>query len=178
MSWSGLLHFFLIYLIALVMAGLQTTVWFQIFGSITAPLLWLVVFTYVALYREGFAAAFQLMVMALMLAAFSGISVKTFYLGLLIYFIVIYFVKSRVFWSGSGYFLMMVTLGAFTYHVIFYILSYIVEKNLADLLILERLTQILLTPSFAIPLYWLLTGVDGIFIKREIKTDLPAVDYD
>ncbi len=112
MSWAATLHFVLIFILAGLLAGVQTSFWFQLFGSITPPLLWLVVFTYVALYRDGIGALFQLMLLGLMLAAFSGSSVKVFYLSVTLYFLVLHFIKGRIFWSGSGHFLLMCAIGA------------------------------------------------------------------
>jgi hypothetical protein len=178
MNWAAALHYTIVFLFALLLAGFQTSFWFHVFGGITPPLLWLVVFTYIALYRNGMSAVFQLMFLAIMLAAFSSIGLKVFYLGLLIYFVVIYLTKSRIFWSGPGYFLMICSMGSIAYHVIFYLLSMTVESTRAEPMVLERITQILLTPAFAFPVYWILNSVDGMFIRREIKTDFGGSTYE
>lgn len=178
MSWSAALHFTIVFILALLMAGFQTSFWFQIFGALTPPLLWLIVFTYIILYREGVSAIFQLTFLALMLVAFSASSVKVFYSGLVLYFIFIYFLKSRVFWSGPGYFLIVCSVGAVAYHIIFYILSFSFENSRSDILILERLTQVLLTPAFSFPVYWILNAVDGLFVRRELKADIGGSTYE
>lgn len=177
-TWSSALHVFLILLLALLLAGLQTSFWFHLFGAVTPPLLWLVVITYVAAYRDGMSAIYQLVFLALLLSAFTATSLKVFYLSLLIYCVFIHFFKSRIFWSGSGYFLMLCTMGSVAFHFIFYLLAVIVDKGRADLILIERVTQILLTPAFCLPIYWVLNFIDGLFHRREIKTETGSVTYD
>jgi hypothetical protein len=172
LNWSAVFHFTLVYIFALLLAGFQTTFWYQVFGTITPPLLWLVVFTYIVIYRAGISALFQLVFLAMMLAAFSGTNVKVFYAGLLLYFLFIYFVKSRIFWSGAGYFLLMCTVGAVAYHVIFFTLTAVIDRSRPEWLLIERATQILLTPSFAFPIFWVMQGVDAIFFRRELKAEV------
>ena len=172
MRWSSVLHFSLIFIFGLLLAGFQTSFWFQLFGGITPPLLWLVVFTYIIIYRTGLPALFQLMFLGLMLASFSGTSLKVFYLCLLAYYLVIYFIKSRIFWSGAGYFLLMCTVGAVSYHVIFSSVTILLERNRPEWLLVERLTQILLTPAFAFPIFWFLQGLDAMFFRRELKAEV------
>lgn len=178
MSWSAVFHFGIIFIFALLLAGFQTTFWHQIFGAVQPPLLWLVVFTYLALYRSGMTALFQLTMLVLMLAAFTAISVKTFYVGLLIYFMVIYILKSRIFWSGPGYFLLVCSVGSVAFHLIFFVLALFLEKTAVDVMFLERLTQVLLTPAFAFPIYWIMVAVDDLFVKKELKADVGASAYD
>src|SRR5688572_24837556 len=112
MTWPAALHFSIIFIFSLFLAGFQTSFWFQIFGAVTPPLMWLVVLTYIALYREGVLAVFQVLILTMMLAAFSVTGLKVFYGTLMFYFIFIYILKSRIFWSGAGYFLMICSIGS------------------------------------------------------------------
>ena len=172
MSWSSILHFTLIFLFGLLLAGLQTSFWFQLFGSTTPPLLWLVVFTYIIIYRVGMSALLQLMFLGLMLAYFSGTSLKVFYICLLSYYFIIYFIKSRIFWNGAGYFLLMCAVGSVAYHVIFVAATILMDRSRPDSLWLERATQILFTPAFAFPIFWLMQRLDSMFFRRELKAEV------
>ena len=49
---------------------------------------------------------------------------------------------------------------AVAFHVIYFLLSLMLEPNSASLQPMERLVQIILTPSFAFPMYWLLARID------------------
>ncbi len=172
MSWSLVLHFILISALGLLLAGFQTSFWFQMFGEVAPPLLWLVLFTYIIIYRTGMAALLQLVVLGMLLAYFSGVSLKVFYLCLLSYYCVIYFIKSRIFWSGAGYFLMMCSLGSIFYHVIFSVVTIMIERSRPEWLLVERATQILLTPAFAFPFFWLMQRLDSVFFYSELKAEV------
>ncbi len=172
MSAVSTLHFTLIFIFGLLLAGIQTSFWFHLFGSTTPPLLWLVVFTYVIIYRTGVSSLFQLMFLALMLASFSGASVKVFYVCLVTYYLFIYFIKSRIFWNGAGYFLIMCSVGSVAYHIIFSGATIIMERTRPEWLLLERATQILLTPAFSFPIFWMMQRLDSLFFRRELKVDV------
>lgn len=172
MSWSSVLHFTLISMLGILLAGFQTSFWFQMFGAIAPPLLWLVMFTYIVIYRTGWAALLQLVVLGMLLAHFSGAALKVFYLCLLSYYCLIYFIKSRIFWSGAGYFLMMCAVGSVAYHLIFTVATIVIERSHPEWLLLERATQILLTPAFAFPLFWLMQRLDSLFFFSEIKAEV------
>ncbi len=178
MSWRAALHFSVIFVLAALLAGFQTSFWFQVFGSVTPPLIWLVVFTYIAVYREGVSVVAQLMALTMMLAAFSVTGLKVFYGTLLIYYVFIHILKSRIFWSGPGYFLMICSIGSVAFHVIFYTLSSGIEDSVAEPLFVERFTQILLTPAFAFPVYWVMHFIDGLFTKKELEANFGGTTYD
>lgn len=178
MSWTTALHFSVIFILAALLAGFQTSFWFQILGSVTPPLMWLVVFTYIAVYRDGVSVVAQLMALTMMLAAFSIASLKVFYGSLLIYYVFIHLLKSRIFWSGPGYFLMICSIGSVGFHIIFYTLATGMDNTASDPLLLERFTQILLTPAFAFPIYWLMHFIDKLFSKKELDTDFGGTTYD
>ena len=107
-----------------------------------------------------------------MLGSFSGTSVKVFYFCLLAYYLIIYFVKSRIFWSGAGYFLMMCAVGSVAYHVIFSVTTILMEHSRPEWLLVERATQVLLTPAFAYPIFWLMQKLDSIFFRQKIKAEV------
>ncbi len=172
MSWSLALHFILISVLGLLLAGFQTSFWFQMFGAVAPPLLWLVIFTYIIIYRTGMAALVQLVVLGLLLAYFSGSALKVFYFCLLSYYGLIYFIKSRIFWSGAGYFLLMCAVGSVFYHVIFSVATIMIERSRPEWLLVERATQILLTPAFAFPLFWLMQRLDSLFFFSELKAEV------
>lgn len=153
-------NFLLFALLMTVLCGFQTSLWYQLFGGVPAPLLWINLILYVALYRKPFVAIWVIYALGFIAASFSAMPLKMVFVTLFILFALIYAVKSRVFWSGSGYYTIMSIFTAVAYHVIYYTLSQILEPNSATLLPVERLVQIILTPSFAFPLYWLLARID------------------
>lgn len=158
--WNLLLNSLLFFGVLILIAGLQTTFWFQLFGNVPAPLLWINLIVYVALYRRPFPAVISIYALGFILLAFTGMPLKMMWLTLMILFVLIYGIKSRVFWSGSGYYIIMCIFSAVTYHLIFFGTSYFIEKNPASWELVDRLVQIILTPSFALPMYWVLSKID------------------
>lgn len=160
--WNTLLNFLALFAILMTVAGFQTTFWFQVFGDVPAPLLWLNLAVYVMLYRKPVPAIFTIYAMGFILLFFTAMPLKMMWISLLILFTLVYTIKTRVFWSGSGYYTIMCGFSAFAYHLIFIALSYVIEKNPTSIEIMDRLVQIILTPSFAFPMYWVLAKLDRI----------------
>lgn len=160
--WNALLNFLALFALLLLLAGFQTTFWFQLFGNVPAPLLWLNLVVYVILYRKPVPAIFTIYAMGFILLTFTAMPLKMMWFSLLILFTLVYGIKSRVFWSGSGYYTIMCTFSAVAYHLIYFTGSMVLEKNPASFEIVDRVVQIILTPSFAFPLYWLLAKVDRV----------------
>jgi hypothetical protein len=159
-SWSALFNFVGIFIVLFVIAGLQTTFWYQLFGNVPAPLLWLNLIIYLILYRKPLPAILTVYAAGLLLLSFTGMPLKMMWSTLMILFALVYAIKSRVFWSGSGYYTIMCAFSAIAYHIIYVLVSYLVESNPVSFEIVDRLVQIVLTPSFAFPLYWVLAKLD------------------
>lgn len=161
--WNSILKYLVLFSVLFFLAGFQGTFWFQIFGNIPAPLLWLNLVVYVMLYRKPFPAIFTVYAMGYILLAFTSMPLKMMWLSLLVLFTLVYIIKTRVFWSGSGYYTIMCAFSAVAYHLIYFFGSMVVEKNPASYEVVERLVQIILTPCFAFPIYWCLSKFDKLF---------------
>lgn len=160
--WNLLLNVLIFLAVLMAIGGFQTTFWFQLFGNVPAPLLWLNLVVYVTLYRKPFPAIFTIYAMGFILLTFTAMPMKMMFFSLLILFTLVYGIKTRVFWTGSGYYTIMCTFSAVAYHVIFLLTSLVMEKNPASFEIVDRLVQIVLTPSFAFPMYWVLSKIDRV----------------
>ncbi|WP_413574978.1 hypothetical protein ACLVWU_12050 [Bdellovibrio sp. HCB290] len=160
--WNATLNFLILLAVLLLVAGIQATLWFQFFGNVPAPLLWLNLMVYLTLYRKPFPAIFTIYAMGAILLIFTGMPLKMMLFSLLILFTLVYGIKSRVFWSGAGYYTIMCGFSAVAYHLIYFLLSMVLEKNPASFEIVDRLVQIILTPSFALPMYWILARIDKL----------------
>ena len=160
--WNIILNFLVLFAVLLVTAGIQTTLWYQLFNDVPSPLLWLNLVVYVILYRKPYPAIFTIYAMGFVLLTFTAMPLKMMWITLLILFTLVYGIKTRVFWSGSGYYTIMCAFSAVAYHVIYFATSMVMEKNPASFEIVDRLVQLVLTPSFAFPMYWVLAKIDKI----------------
>lgn len=159
-KWSKVFNILIMLLVLVILAGFQGTFWYQLFGAVPAPMLWLCVLVYVALYRKLYPAVFTIYIMALALTGFTVMPLKMLLVCFLLVYLILYSIRSRVFWEGPAYFTIMCTLAAFSFHFIYFFGSWILERNSAPISFWDRTLQVLLTPAIGVPMYWLLTKID------------------
>ncbi len=160
LRWKFLLNFLILILALLILVGLQTTFWFQIFGNISAPMLWLNLVVYIVLYQKPAPAILTIYSMGFILTSFTSMPLKLMWITLLVLFMIIYGLKSRIFWSGSGYYVIMCGVSAVTFHLAYFLISLALEKTPASYEVADRLVQIILTPLFALPMYRMISSLD------------------
>lgn len=160
LSLNVFFNFFLLALTMMLLCAFQTSFWYQLFGTVPGPLLWINLLIYIALYRRPFLAIWLIYALGALAIAFTFMPLKMMLLSLLILFTIIYAIKSRFFWPGSGYYTLMCFIGAIAFHIIYFSISFMFEHNHTAVQPFERFVQIMLTPSFAFPMYWLLARLD------------------
>jgi hypothetical protein len=163
--WSSILNLLILFSLLFFLAGLQGTFWFELFNDVPPPLLWLNLIVYITLYRKPLPAILIVYAMGFAMLSFTLMPLKMMWLSLLVLFTSISLFKQRVFWSGPIYYSIMCALSVIGYHAIFFLLSNIVEKNPVGFELVDRITQILLTPLFAMPMYWGLTRINKSLIQ-------------
>ena len=164
--WSKVFNFILLLIVLVFVAGFQSTFWYQLFGTVPAPMLWLCLIVYVTLYRKLYGALFTIYVMSLALMGFSVIPMKMLLVSLLLVYLIMYSIRSRVFWEGPAYYTIMCCVASFSYHVIYFFSSWIIERNPVPLDFIDRIVQLALTPAFCVPMYWLLVKIDKMTLDE------------
>lgn len=144
----------------MVLCGLETTFWFQLFGSVPAPLLWINLLIYIALYRKPTLAICVIYALGYIATSFTLMPLKMMFVNLAILFTLVYLIKSRFFWAGSGYYTIMCLFGAVAHHLTYFLTSLLLEPSHTAFQPMDRIVQIILTPSFAFPMYWVLARMD------------------
>jgi hypothetical protein len=160
--WSKLINFMIMLLLLVILSGFQSTFWYQLFGTVPAPMLWLCLIVYIVLYRKLYPGLFTVYVMAMALTGFTVMPIKMLLVCLLLVYLILYSIRSRVFWEGPAYYTIMCTLACFSYHLIYFVTSWILERNPAPASFVDRFIQLALTPAFGIPMFWLLTKIDKL----------------
>lgn len=140
-------------LLTLAAGALQTTAWYQLFGSLSAPPLWLLIIFWLSLYRITSFTILYIYGLGALASAFTGAPLKMMLVPLLILHILISFARQRVFWTGPLYFALVSVAGVSIYQVVFVGLSHLLEPNPATWLVLERVTQTLLSVPFSFLVY-------------------------
>jgi hypothetical protein len=162
------LNLILIILMGLVLSGLQTTFWFQIFGSLPAPLLWLNLVLYLILFRKPMEGILTIYLFGLFLRPFTAMPLGILWLNLLIVFMVMSFVKKRVFWPSSRYFITASLGMALCYHISYLLISRWFETNPATVSFFHRFFEVVFTTVSAAPLYFILSWVDRVTHKETL----------
>lgn len=161
----GLVRFLVTLAVVLVACGLQTVVWPAWFGTLVSPPLWLLVCLWVMLYREDNSGIIWIYLYGLFVTSFSAMPLKMFLWTMLITYILVRFVRRRVFWPGLGYFIVVSTATVFVYHVEYLALSRWLEKNSTAWLLGDRFMQVAMTPAFAIVVFHLMRALERIIIR-------------
>lgn len=152
--------FFIPFFLIILFSGLQTSFWYQLFGNIPAPLLWLNVVIYISIYRASLFSLFQISLICFLLSSYTAMPLKMIYLSVFLLHIALSTLKGRVFWGGVSYFVLISGVGTLFFHLIYIFSSYILETQFTTINFAERMTQILLTPAFAYPTYWVMNYWD------------------
>ena len=154
------LNFILWNVLLLVLCGAQTTWWNYVFGSSLSPALWLLVVIYLILYRRLTHVFFYVYFAGFVVSSFSAMPLGTLLPTLGILTAVLAYVKSRFFWPNTRYFVIASFSSVLFFHILLVVVSHAFESNPAGWDALERLVQTVMTTLFAMPMYWLLRGLD------------------
>jgi hypothetical protein len=168
MNWKGLFIItnVLVLLLVIFLAAFQTTFWFQVLGKFPSPLIWLNVVTFLALYRNPFNAIFMIYLIGYTLCRFTAMPFALMSTSLLLLTSLILLVKKRVFWPGSGYYWMACLFSSFSFQLCYIISSHFIENQATEILFFDRLIQIMITPLFALPIYWIMNKIEKISDKE------------
>lgn len=155
----------------LLACSFQTVFWYQVFGHLSPPLLWLSVANYVILSRKTPQSLFWLYLLVAVAGIFSSTSLGLLWLVIFAYYWAIVLFKNNFYMESTSYFVLINFGGSFLFHILFWLCSHLLEVNPTRILFLDRLTQILLTPLFSIPIYYLLKKWERFANAPEIYMD-------
>lgn len=144
----------------LICCGLQTTFWFQLFGALPGPHLWLNLLLYVILYRKPIEGIFTVYFLALFIKPFTAFPIGYLWLTLLMVFSIVYYAKKRLFWPTLKYFV-IASLGTFlVFQISFYSISNWFESNSASFSFFHFFFEMVFTAITSAPIYFLASGAD------------------
>ena len=141
-------------------AGFQSTFWFQIFGSLPAPWVWLDVILYLILFRRPIEGIGLIYGLTLFVSPFTSMRLGVLWMICLIVFSVISFAKKRVFWPGFRYFFFAALGANLLFQLSYIIYSFAFENNPGPIAFFQRLGEILVSSLLAIPVYSIATHID------------------
>jgi hypothetical protein len=162
------LNLFLVLLTAFILSGFQTTFWFQMFGSLPSPLLWLDMVLYLILYRRRLEGILSIYAVGMVLNPFTAMPLGIIWLNLLVVFAVMTFFKKRVFWPSSRYFFIASFGTALTWHISYFFVSHLFEANPATVFFFHRVAEIVFTGLISVPIFTLMSWLDRFSHKETL----------
>jgi hypothetical protein len=164
---SWILNFLCLIILFNLACSFQTTFWFQVFGQVPSPLIWILFPVYVIVTRPGFGALFMCYFFTFVASRYSSIHVGNLLIVMSLITFLILLLRSRIFWPGPSYYLLISFASLVSFHSLFLIVSLLLENQHAPLLFWDRLVQILLTLGFCYPCYLVMQKIDNLFSVQD-----------
>lgn len=146
--------------IALLLCGVQTSMWPALLGSIPAPQFWLCWVLYLALYRGFLEAVLVSYVFGLMMTSMTSLHLKVIWFSLLTLVALTSFARNKVFWPGLRYFMIASFLMAVGWNVCAIFFTAVLEPQPAALEPLARGFEIALTTMVSPLVYVIMTWAE------------------
>lgn len=163
----------LLFLLAtLLLATLQTSLWFQIFGYFPSPALWIPCLIYVALYRSTLEVIIYSYLTAFVLASMTAMPEGVLMVSCLAVALTAQVFKRRIYWESASYILMVCGLGALFFQLYHFIASWVLGDPITSPSVIDWTIEALLTPLAAPILFpvfrWFDRVSDRDAVTREI----------
>lgn len=147
-------------LVLILACGVQTIWWPSLLGSFPAPPLWLLVIVWLSVYRPRPSTILLIYACGWMASAFTAMPLKMMFFSLLALHLLISSARERVFWSGASYFLLAAVCSTTVFHLLYIVLSSLLEPVRSALLPFDRLLQILLSAPFGLLIYSIMNRLE------------------
>ncbi len=167
------INFLVISLATVLLAAFQTTIWFQLFGYVPAPILWLNIVLYIILYRRPTEAVLSIYALMILVNPFTVQPIGILWMTVLILYFVASFMKARFFWPGARYFMLASLTATVLFQVISVCVSLFFENTGWSFNFFIRLGEVILTPLVAVPMFSVLEKWDRLSteeLANEAKT--------
>jgi hypothetical protein len=161
------IRFMIFLILAVLLAGFQTSFWYHLFGAIPPPILWLTVVVYFSLYRDWTEGLISSYLLSLALSVFTAMPEGLLSLLVLVIFFLGRFFRLRIFWAGPTYFMIVSGAAVPVFYIFHIVLSLYMEPNpLAKPEVLRWLGQTIETTGAAFFVFPLFQWIDEL-IKEE-----------
>lgn len=118
-------------IIALLSAGIQTVLWYQFIGAVTAPALWLLPILYFALRRKSSHGIILVYATCLLMAPMTATSLGILLFSSLLLLFSCAGLKERVKWEGYSYTAVLCGLGSLLFNLYNYFATWVFQSKLA-----------------------------------------------
>ncbi|MCB0412487.1 MAG: hypothetical protein KDD22_08175, partial [Bdellovibrionales bacterium] len=152
MKWFGNAACFI--LVQLLLVALQSSLWLQVFGEFPSPQFWIPGLVFWYLYRNAIENVFFVYVNVILLASSTILSMSLTLAILITIYTAVFYVKSRIYWSGPTFHMLCCGLSALVFPILHFGLSWALEPNpIHDPEIFYWIVSTLMTMLVALPAY-------------------------
>jgi hypothetical protein len=157
----------------LLLATIQTSLWFQIFGYFPSPALWIPVLIYVALNRSTLEAIIYAYLTAFVLASMTAMPEGVLMISCLGVALTAQVFKKRIYWVSASYIMMVSGLGALLFQIYHWGATYVFGEPISSPAIIDWIIEALLTPLAAPVLFPVFRWFDRV-TDREPTAEIAA----
>lgn len=161
-----------------IMCAFQTSFWMQVLGSLPAPILWIVVMTYVILHRHLGEGVFMTYLITFILCAYTAEPFEQLLMANMVCLIFIQLVKNRIYWSSPNYFMLMAAATAGVQFLLILVLSQFLDHNpLRSPEFFHWTISFLLTMLVSLPMYRFLKWLDRVTQRDETAESTSGLSF-
>lgn len=153
-------------LLFFVACGLQTSFWPNIITLLPSPQIWLILIIFITIKWPPLFTIFYIYFLGFCLTFFSEIPLKMIWSTLLIMFSLLLFIKNRIQFTGAFSFIILALFGSFSFEIVYYYFSDLLEVIPTPLMFTDRMLQILVNFIFSYPLYFLIDRIDTLLFNE------------
>lgn len=124
-----IIRVFIYILLSMLMCGFQTSFWYQVFGGMPPPLTWLTIVAYLSLYREMTEGLISVFLVSLTFTVFTAMPEGIMTIIVIVLFFTARFFRSRIFWPGTTYFMIVCAAAVPVFSISHILLSLYFEPN-------------------------------------------------
>ncbi len=163
----------LLFLMAtLLLATLQTSLWFQIFGYFPSPALWIPCLIYVALYRSTLEVIIYSYLTAFVLASMTAMPEGVLMVSCLAVALTARLFKERIYWVSASYVMMVCGLGALFFQIFHWAATYVLGDPITGPAVIDWFIEALLTPLAAPVLFPVFRWFDRLTDRGDLATEI------
>lgn len=154
----------LLMVLSVVLLGtLQSSFWFQVFGYIPAPALWIPALIYVAIFKTSVEAMIVTALFGFALSSMTSMSDGLLLSAMYMVTIGSRLFRKRIYWSSNSYIMMLCGFSAVFFHIFYWMISLGFEQTkLTSPEIIDWIAEGLLTCLFAPTLFALFIWIDRV----------------
>lgn len=154
----------LLMLLSVVLLGtLQSSFWFQVFGYIPAPALWIPALIFVAIFKSSVEAMIVTSLFGFALSTMTTMSNGLLLTSMFMVTVGSRLFRKRIYWSTNSYVMMLCGFSAFFFHVFYWIISLCFEQaKLTHPEFIDWIAEGLLTSLFAPTLFAYFGWIDRV----------------